>query len=52
MPFDPVTKQGVLTPDERKPEQAAAQRIEVEPVANEPVLIPDVKHHLISSNIS
>jgi hypothetical protein len=44
MPFDPIEKEGVLTPDERKPEQAAAQRIEIEPVANESVLLPNMEH--------
>jgi hypothetical protein len=42
--FDQSAKEGVFTPDERKPEQAAAQRIEVEPVVNEPALISNVKH--------
>jgi hypothetical protein len=40
----PIAKQSEFTPAERKPEQAAAQRIEVESVVNESVLIPDMKY--------
>jgi hypothetical protein len=42
--FNQSAEEGVFTPYERKPEQAAAQRIEVEPVANEPVLIADMEY--------